>query len=56
MSYQEDAQAEMYAAATPKPELEPEKQPKSCYCPDDCNCRKPWRTSYCGCRAHDDAR
>jgi hypothetical protein len=25
-----------------------------CYCPDDCNCRKPWRKSYCGCQAHDD--
>jgi hypothetical protein len=25
-----------------------------CHCPDDCGCRKPWRTNYCGCRAHDD--
>ena len=23
-----------------------------CYCPDDCNCRKPWRANYCGCRRH----
>jgi hypothetical protein len=23
-----------------------------CYCPDDCNCRTPWRTNYCGCRQH----
>jgi hypothetical protein len=24
----------------------------ACGCPDDCNCRKPWRMNYCGCRAH----
>ena len=23
-----------------------------CMCPDDCNCRHPWRTNYCGCKAH----
>jgi len=24
----------------------------SCTCPDDCNCRKAWRTNVCGCKAH----
>lgn len=24
-----------------------------CTCPDDCNCRRPWRINYCGCKAHD---
>jgi hypothetical protein len=23
-----------------------------CGCPDDCNCRRSWRTNYCGCKAH----
>lgn len=23
-----------------------------CACPDDCNCRKPWRPNYCGCQQH----
>ncbi len=23
-----------------------------CLCPDDCNCHAPWRTNYCGCKAH----
>ena len=23
-----------------------------CLCPDDCNCHHPWRTNYCGCKAH----
>jgi len=23
-----------------------------CLCPDDCNCRASWRTTYCGCGAH----
>ena len=27
-----------------------------CYCPDDCACRKPWRTTICGCKGHDDVR
>ena len=26
-------------------------EPK-CLCPDDCNCRSPWRMNYCGCKAH----
>lgn len=25
---------------------------KTCTCPSDCNCRNPWRTNYCGCKAH----
>jgi hypothetical protein len=24
----------------------------ACGCPDDCNCRCPWRVNYCGCKAH----
>lgn len=23
-----------------------------CFCPDDCNCHHPWRTNFCGCKAH----
>lgn len=26
--------------------------PVRCGCPDDCNCRQPHRTNYCGCRLH----
>lgn len=25
---------------------------RGCTCPDDCNCHKPWRTNYCGCKQH----
>jgi hypothetical protein len=30
--------------------------PGFCGCPSDCNCRLPYRTTYCGCQAHDDDR
>lgn len=23
-----------------------------CMCPDDCNCHRPYRTNYCGCKLH----
>ncbi len=27
--------------------------PQKCLCPDDCNCRRDYRTNYCGCQEHE---